>query len=68
MGQFEPWAILPVAQEYAHGATMERLRRDIGRRLNYIPRLIGHFKNRRQLGQSVGAALRSARIRMRQSR
>jgi hypothetical protein len=49
-------------------ATMERLRRDIGWWLSYIPRLIGHFRNRRQLGQSVGPALRSARERMRQSR
>jgi hypothetical protein len=50
------------------GATMERLRRDIGWWLSYIPRLIGHFRSRRQLGQSVGPALRSARERMRQSR
>ena len=50
------------------GATMERLRRDIGWWLSYIPRLIGHFRNRRQLGQSIGPALRSARERMRQSR
>ena len=33
---------------------MERLRRDIRWWLSYIPRLIGHFRNRRQLGQSVG--------------
>jgi hypothetical protein len=42
--------------------------RDIKWWLNYIPRFIGHFKNRRQLGQSIGPALRSARERMRQSR
>jgi len=47
---------------------MERLRRDIEWRLKYIPRLNGHFRKRRQLGQSVGPALRSARERMRQSR
>jgi hypothetical protein len=47
---------------------MERLRRDIGWWLRYVPRLIGHFRNRRQLGQSVGPALRSARERLRQSR
>ena len=36
---------------------MERLRRDIGWWLSYIPHLIGHFRKRRQLGQSVGPAL-----------
>jgi hypothetical protein len=36
------------------GAMMERLRRDVEWWLSYIPRLVGHFRNRRQLGQSSG--------------
>jgi len=33
--------------------------------LSYIPRLIRHYKHRRQLGQSAGHAFRSARQRTR---
>ena len=44
---------------------MSGLRQGIGRRLTYTPRFIHHFKQRRQLGQSVGQAFRSARERMR---
>ena len=44
---------------------MSGLRQGVGRRLPYIPRFIHHFKQRRQLGQSVGQAFRSARERMR---
>ena len=32
--------------------------------LLYIPRFMRHYKNRRELGQSVGQALKSARVRM----
>jgi hypothetical protein len=37
----------------------------MGRWLSYIPRLIRHYKHRRQLGQSAGHAFRSARQRTR---
>jgi hypothetical protein len=44
---------------------MSALRQGVGRRLTYIPRFIHHFKARRDLGQSIGQASRSARERMR---
>ena len=44
---------------------MSGLPQGVGHRLTYIPRFIHHFKQRRQLGQSVGPAFRSARERMR---
>jgi hypothetical protein len=36
--------------------------------LLYIPRFMRHFKDRRQLGQSVGQAVKSARVRMKSYR
>lgn len=47
---------------------MSGLRRGILRWLAYVPRFRRHFRNRRQLGQSVAEALKSARIRMRSYR
>jgi hypothetical protein len=47
---------------------MSESRQGVTRRLTYIPRFIHHFKQRRQLGQSVGQASRSARERMRHYR
>jgi hypothetical protein len=32
--------------------------------LLYIPRFMRHYRNRRELGQSIGQALKSARVRM----
>ena len=32
--------------------------------LFYIPRFIRHYRDRRQLGQSIGQSLKSARVRM----
>ena len=36
--------------------------------LFYIPRFIRHYRDRRQLGQSIGQSLKSARVRMRSYR
>ncbi len=47
---------------------MSRLPRGLGRWLTYIPRFIRHFRNRRQLGQPIGLAVRSTRERMRSYR
>jgi hypothetical protein len=44
---------------------MSGFRQGVEHRLIYIPRFIHHFKQRRQLGQSLGPAFRSARERMR---
>jgi hypothetical protein len=44
---------------------MSELPQGVRRRLTYMPRFIHHFKQRRELGQSVGQAFRSARERMR---
>ena len=46
-------------------APMSGLQQGIRRQLTYIPRFIHHFRQRRQLGQSVVNASRSARERMR---
>ena len=36
--------------------------------LFYIPRFIRHYRDRRQLGESIGQSLKSARVRMRSYR
>jgi hypothetical protein len=44
---------------------MARLRRAVWRRLDYGPRLLHHYRNRRQIGETPAHAFRSARERMR---
>jgi hypothetical protein len=46
-------------------APMTTLRRAVLRRLAYGPRLLGHYRNRRQIGSTPTHAFRSARERMR---